>query len=346
MSAQKDTRHLSPVEQELLRKKAVDMVLTGMKQVQVARLLGVSAWSVSQWCKQVRERGQKSLESKKRGTRTPNILLKPNQEKAIIRTIYQKHPEQEGLPFTLWTREAIQELTQKKYRTFLALRTLSDYLRRWRMTPKVPVAKAYQQKPAVVKKWLEEEYPRIKARAKKEKALIYWGDEMGLRSDHNAGRSFSLKGQTPTVLRTGDRFSCNMISVISNSGKLYFSVFQGSFVIPIYLAFLSRLIRQNKGRKVFLIVDGHSVHRGKAVQSWLKDHIKQIECFFLPGYSPELNPDELLNQEIKSTVFKTKRPREERDLKALLQRKLYQIQKDSTKIRNYFNAPLVRYAAA
>ena len=123
-------------------------------------------------------------------------------------------------------------------------------------------------------------------------------------------------------------------------------MFQGSFVIPIYLAFLSRLIRQNKGRKVFLIVDGHSVHRGKAVQSWLKDHIKQIECFFLPGYSPELNPDELLNQEIKSTVFKTKRPREERDLKALLQRKLYQIQKDSTKIRNYFNAPLVRYAAA
>jgi len=346
MCAQQDTRHLSPVEQELLRKKAVDMVFTGMKKVQVARLLGVSRWSVIQWSKKAGKRGRKSLESKKRGTKTPNHLLNASQKKVITRTICQKHPEQEGLSFSLWTREAIQELIWNKYHIRPALRTLTDYLRQWRMTPQKPVTKAYQQKPEVVKKWLEEEYPRIKAKAKKAKALIYWGDEMGLRSDHNAGRSFSLKGQTPTVLRTGDRFSCNMISVISNSGKLYFSVFQGSFVIPIYLAFLSRLIRQNKGRKVFLIVDGHSVHRGKAVQSWLKEHIKQIECFFLPGYSPELNPDELLNQEIKSTVFKTKRPREERDLKALLQSKLYQIQKDSTKIQAYFKTPLVSYAAA
>jgi transposase len=346
MSTQQDTHHLSPAEQELLRKKAVDMVISGMKQVQVSRLLGVSAWSVSQWCKQVREKGKKGLNGRKRGTRTPNILLKPNQEKAIIRIICQRHPNEEGLPFTLWTREAIQQLIWKKYRILPALRTLTDYLKRWRMTPKAPVTKAYEQKAEAVRQWLEEEYPRIKAKAKREKALIYWQDEMGLRSDHIAGRSFSPIGRTPATLKSGNRFSCNMISAISNSGKLYFSVFAGSFVTSVYLGFLSRLIRQNKGQKAILIIDGHPVHRGKAVQNWLKEHVKQIECFFLPGYSPELNPDELLNQEIKSTVFKEKRPRNKGDLKALLEKKLYQIQKDSTKIRAYFNAPLVGYAAA
>jgi transposase len=346
MLAQEDTRHLSPIEQEVLRKKAVDMVLTGMKKVQVARLLGVSAWSVSQWSKQVRQKGRKSLDSRKRGTRTPNSLLNANQEKAIIRTICQKHPEQEGLPFALWTREAIQKLCWNKYRIRPALRTLTDYLRRWKMTPQKPVAKAYEQKPEAVRKWLEEEYPCIKAKATKEKALIYWQDEMGLRSDHSAGRSFSLKGNAPTVQRSGKRFSCNMISAISNAGKLYFSIFDGSFTIPIYLDFLSRLILQNKGRKVILIIDGHPVHRAKAVKEWLEKNVKWIECFFLPGYSPELNPDELLNQEIKSTVFKTKRPRYQGDLKALLKRKLCQIQKDSAKIQAYFDAPLVHYAAA
>ena len=346
MSTQQDTRHLSPAGQELLRKKAVAMVSTGMKQVQVSRLLGVSEWSISQWLKQVRQKGEKSLNSRKRGTRTPNILLKPSQEKAIIRTICQSHPDEEGLPFTLWTREAIQQLIWKRYRILPALRTLTDYLRRWGMTPKAPVAKAYEQKAEAVRQWLEEEYPRIKAKAKRENALIYWQDEMGLRSDHLAGRSFSPIGKTSGTKKSGNRFSCNMNSASSHSGKMYFSEFTGSFVTSVYLGFLSRLIRQNKGRKVILIIDGHPVHRGKAVQSWLKEHVKQIECFFLPGYSPELNPDELLNQEIKATVFEEKRPRNKGDLKALLEKKLYQIQKDSTKIRAYFNAPLVRYAAA
>jgi len=346
MSAQQDARHLSPMEQEVLRKEAVDLVSTGMKKVQVARLLGVSSWSVSQWCGKIKKSGRKSLNSRKRGTRTPNMLLTPNQEKAIIRVICQKHPEQEGLPFALWTREAIQKLIWNKYRIQPAIRTMTDYLKRWKMTCQKPVAKAYEQKPEAVRQWLEEEYPRIKDKAKKEKAVIYWGDEMGLRSDHAAGRGFSPKGKTPTVMRTGNRYSCNMISAINNLGKLYFSVFQGSFSTPVYLDFLSRLIRQNKGRKVILIIDGHPVHKSRETQNWLKQHIKQIECFFLPGYSPELNPDELLNQEIKSTVFKTKRPKEKGDLKTLLERKLYQIQKDSTKIQAYFKTPFVCYAAA
>jgi transposase len=346
MLAQQDSRHLSLTEQEIIRKKAVDSVLSGMKQVEVARVYGVSEWSVSQWMQQYRKSGKKGLTNHKRGTRSPNRLLEPRQTSAIRRIIEKKHPEQEGLPFSLWTREAVQKLIWKKYQIRPALRTLTDYLRNWGMTPQKPLAKAYEQNPKAIEQWLQEDYPKIKAKANQEKALIYWCDEMGLRSDHVSGRSYSPKGKTPVVIKSGKRFSCNMISAISNLGKLYFSVFEGSFVIPIYLDFLTRLIRQNKGRKVILIVDGHPVHRAKAVKEWLKEQINSIEVFYIPGYSPELNPDELLNQEIKATVFQKKHPRNKGELKALLKSKLYEIQKDPRKVESFFKAKLVLYAAA
>jgi len=346
MSAQQDTHRLSPSEPEVIRQKAVDLVLTGKKQVQAAKLLGVSDWSVGQWMKKYRQKGRKSLENRKRGTHTPNTLLKPNQERVIYQTVCERHPDEEGLPFSLWTREAIQKLIFKKYGIQAALRTMTDYLKRWGMTPQKPVAKAYEQKPESVRRWLEEEYPQIKARAKKEKGLIFWEDEMGLRSDHVSGRSFSPKGKTPVLEKTGKRFSYNMISAINNSGRLHFSIFGGSFNTPVYLRFLARLIRQHHGKKVFLIVDGHPVHRGTTVQTWLQEHVNQIECFYLPGYSPDLNPDEFLNNDIKETLFKAGYPRDEKNLKAMLKGKLYQIQKDSARIVNFFKAPSVLYAAA
>ena len=239
-----------------------------------------------------------------------------------------------------------EKLIEKQFGIKIAIRTVGDYLHRWGMTPQKPVSKAYQQNPEAVKRWLEEEYPEIQRKAKQEKAIIFWGDEMGLRSDHVAGKSYSPKGKKPELLKTGDRFSCNMISAVSNVGKLYFSVFQGSFVIPIYLNFLKRLIRQNAGRKVILIVDGHPVHKAIAVKEWLSLHVNEIEVYLLPGYSPELNPDELLNQDLKSNVFKQKRPRSKKDLKTLLKAKLYEIQKRPEKIRSYFKGRHVLYAAA
>jgi hypothetical protein len=192
---------------------------------------------------------------------------------------------------------------------------------------------------------LEQEYPAIEAKAKAEKGLIYWGDEMGLRSDHQAGRSFSPTGKTPVVKVSGNRFRCNMISALSNRGQLAFSVFEGSFVIAVFLTFLQRLIQHAKGRKVFLIVDGHPVHRAKSVKEWLANKAPLIELFYLPGYSPERNPDELLNQELKATIYASGRPTSKNDLKRKLKAKLYSIQKQPDKIRAYFKKHSVRYAA-
>ena len=347
MSQSFDNRHLSPEQQEILRQKAVAAVLAGEKQVQVARTLGVSTWSVCQWVKRANEKGVASLKAKKRGGRKP-AFLKPWQAAGIVGIIRERYPEQLKLPlpYVLWTREAVQQLIFQKYKIQLALRTISDYLARWGMTPQKPVKSAYEQNPEAVKLWLEQEYPDIQARAQKEKGLIFWADEMGLRSDHTAGRGFSPKGVKPILTKTGNRFGCNMISAVSNLGKLYFSVFEGNFVIAIFLDFLQRMLQQNKGRKVFLILDGHPVHKAKAVKQWLQGKESLIELFILPGYSPERNPDELLNQELKATVFRHKRPKNRNELKALLRKRLYEIQKNPQKIQSYFKAKLTAYAAA
>ena len=344
MREKTDARSLSPEQQELLRLKAVDMLKEGMKQVEIARLLDVHKDTVGRWAKKVRAKGKKSLARRKKGGPPPTRLTAP-QSRWICQQIEEKHPEQLKLPFALWTREAIAALIRQKYGLVIPLRTLTDYLRRWGFTAQKPARQAIEQKPEAVRKWLEEEYPAIEAKAKAENGLIYWGDEMGLRSDHQAGRSFSPKGKTPVVKVSGNRFRCNMISALTNRGQLAFSIFEGNFVVPVFLGFLARLIRHAKDRKVFLIVDGHPVHKARLVKEWLADKSALLELFYLPGYSPDRNPDELLNQELKATVYAAGRPTCKNDLKGKLRAKLYSIQKQPHKIQAYFQKPSVSYAA-
>ena len=344
MRAIRDARSLSQEQQELLRRKAVSMVLSGTKQVEVADLLDIARNSVGRWMKRFKLGGQKAIAKRKRG-KAPTPKLNKTQESNICRLIQDKHPEQLKLPFALWTREAVRELILKKYGIQIAVRTMGSYLKKWGFTPQKPVRQAIEQNNEKVNQWLKEEYPAIEARAKQENALIYWEDEMGLRSDHQAGRSYSPRGITPVVKVSGNRFRCNMISALSNKGQLVFSVFEGNFVVPVFLAFLKRLIQYAQGRKLFLIADGHPVHKAKEVKAWLSEHTQHLELFFLPGYSPELNPDELLNQELKATVFQQGRPKNKNELKSKLKAKLYSIQKHPGKIKAYFKKDSVCYAA-
>jgi transposase len=344
MEAHFDARKLNQKQQEQLRLNAVAMRFSGIKRVDVALRLGVNPDTVSRWTKAAKQ-GKKALLQKKRGHAGQPKLSKA-QARTICRLIQDHHPEQLKLPFALWTREAIRELVFQKFDIRIAVRTMGTYLRHWGFTPQKPARQAVEQKPETVKQWLQETYPAVEARAKTEKALIFWGDEMGLRSDHQAGRSYSPKGKTPIVKVSGNRFRCNMISALSNKGELMFSVFEGSFVVDIFLRFLQRMLKQMKGRKVFLVVDGHPVHKAKLVKAWLEERKNLIELFFLPGYSPELNPDELLNQDLKATVFEKGRPKNKQDLKSKLKAKLHSIQKQPHKVKAYFQKQAVRYAAA
>jgi transposase len=197
-----------------------------------------------------------------------------------------------------------------------------------------------------VARWLATEFPAIRAQAKREGGMVLWLDEMGIRSDAAAGRSWAPVGQTPVMKRTGKRFRVNMISAVSNAGMLRFRLFTGSFRGPVFIDFLRRLLRDCGGRKVHLIVDGHPVHRAKAVSAWVGRHGDQVELHFLPGYSPELNPVELLNHDVKANAAGRRRPRSAKELRHELYGYLRRRQRQPQVLVRFFDYPTTRYAAA
>jgi transposase len=342
-----DARSLSPEAKEALRKRAVAAYLTGkVTQAEVATLFGIHRSALTKWLATYRKDGSDALTARRKGpAKGTRMLLKAKQAEQIKQLIVGKCPEQLKLPFYLWTREAAQELIWRKCGVKVSINTVGNYLRAWGFTPQKPMRRAYEQNSAAVQRWLQEEYPAIARRAKREKALIYWGDEMGMRSDDQVGRSYGLKGKTPIIPGTGQRFRCNMISAITNQGHLCFQVFEGSFKVKLFLGFLRRLIKQAK-RKVFLIVDGHSVHRAKLVQAWREQHKAELEIVYLPTYSPELNPGEMLNQDVKSNALGSRRSKSVVEMKADIRGYLFSTQKRPDVIQNFFQERHVRYAMA
>jgi transposase len=267
-----------------------------------------------------------------------------HQAATVVRLITNRCPDQLQLPFVLWTREAVQHLLATRIGVHVSVWTVGRYLRRWKLTPQKPLRRAYEQNPVAVQCWLDEEYPAIRAMAKREQAEIHWGDEMGLRSDHQVGRSYGRRGHTPVIPGTGQRFRCNMISTITNRGTLTFMVFRQRFTSLVLLTFLRRLLRQRK-RPIFLIVDWHPVHKARKVQDWVKTHQTRLRLFYLPKYSPELNPDELLNQDVKSNAVGRRRPQSLTDMEADVRGYLRSTQRYPAVVKSYFREKHVAYAA-
>jgi len=259
--------------------------------------------------------------------------------------LVDKTPDQLKLPFALWTRKAVQEAIAQHYGVKLPIRTVGEYLHRWGFTPQKPVKRAYEQQPERVKKWLDEEYPSIALKAHEEGAEILWGDETGISSEDNRGRGYAPKGQTPVVYGPGKRFSASMISAINNQGKLQFMVYEGGLRVETFLRFLRRVIKDVK-RKIFIIVDNLRVHHARKVQKWVEKHKDRIEIFFLPPYSPEHNPDEYMNQDVKAHLRKKPMPHSDRELKSGLRSYMRRLQWKTDKVAHFFDHELVRYAKA
>jgi transposase len=339
-----DARKLAPSAQEAIRRKAVAAVNAGTSQTRAAEVFGVAQKTIWMWVKAFRAGGPEALEARKRGPKGEGTRLKGWQAATIANLVRDRHPEQLKLPFVLWTAGAVRQLIQRKFKVRVSDRTVRRYLARWGFTPQKPVRRAYERNDAAVKRWLEEEYPAIRAAAKRQKALIYWADAMGVRSDHQAGRSSAPQGKTPAVPGTGQRFGCNVVSAVTNRGHLSFMVFKRGFTASVFLQFLGRLVKQAR-RKVFVIVDKHPVHRSKKVQAWLAAHAAHIRLFFLPGYSPDLNPDEMLNQDVKTNAVGRKRARHRAQLMAHVRRYLDRRKANPEMVKRYFHEPSVRYAA-
>lgn len=343
-----DARSWSQETQERVRLLAVAAIDRGLTYAAAGELYGVTPDAVGRWYRAYLAEGDEVLAARRRGRRAgEQMVLTEEQQERVKKAIEGGCPDQYMLEFCLWTREAVRELIARWFGVELAVRTIGDYLARWNFTPQRPVQRAYEQNPEAVDRWLNEDYPALVKRARRENALIMWQDEMGLRSDDTGGRSFSPAGKTPVVRKTGRRFSVNLIHAVGNRGELSFRVFEGRFNAKVFIDFLDRLIRNRRdGRKIILIVDGHPVHRAKKVTEWVTARKDRIELIFLPGYSPELNPAEVANHDFKAFVLTRNRPRTKTELTDLVRSHLHRRQKQPGIVKNFFLERHVRYAIA
>lgn len=340
-----DARKLPPGIQEEKRKLAIRLYKKNLTYKEIADVIEVHFETIGKWVRAYRANGFKAIESQRRGTKIgSNKKLTPDQEKMIQHLIVDKTPDQLKMVYALWTRKAVMEIIKEKTGVKIAIRTVGDYLSKWGFTPQKPLKNAYEQSPANVKKWLNDDYPEIKSRARKENAEIYWGDETGLRNDCQHGRGYSPKGKTPVIRLSAKRASTNMISAITNQGKVRFQIYDGRMNADQLIDFLKRLIKDAK-RKVILILDNLRVHHAKLVKEWLTKNTDKIEIFYLPAYSPEMNPDEYLNCDLKAGVHSKSPARNQKQLKSKVLSHMRMLQKRPDRVAKYFRHPKIAYAA-
>ena len=274
-----------------------------------------------------------------------NARLGRSRKPSCSSIICDKTPDQFKLTFALWTRQAVQELIKVRWGIAMPIRTVGEYLKRWGFTPQKPLKRAYEQRPVEVQRCLDEQYPAIEARAKREGDEIHCGDETGLRSDSQHGRSYAPKGKTPAIRLSAKRVSMNMISSVTNQGKVRFMLFRNGMTAQLPIKFMTRLIH-DADRKVFLILDNLRVHHARKVKAWLNDRTDEIEVFYLPAYSPELNPDEYLNCDLKAGVHGKPPARNRKELAKRVIGHMRKLQKLPTRVASYFKHPKIAYAAA
>lgn len=340
-----DFRSVGSSTRKEIRKRAIKMIAKGVQKKKVAEIFGVNPNSITNWVKKHKVLGLKGLVDNKRGVKSEDVkLLTARQEKEVQKMILDTMPDQLKLPYSLWTRKAVKELVEREYGITMAINTMGDYLRSWGYSPQKPKKKAYEQCSKKVQKWLEEEYPAIKERAKNEGAEIQWGDETGVRNNSQHGRSYAPKGRTPVKKSMAKRFSVNMISTVTNQGKVEFMIYSGSMNADRLIKFMKQLIK-GKARKTFLILDNLRVHHGNIVKQWVEENKSKIGIFHLPSYSPEKNPDEYLNCDLKYGLSEKPAPRNEEQLKNNVQNHMKMLQENQQRVIKYFNHKDIEYAA-
>lgn len=340
-----DARKLSTDAQQQLRYQVIRLRKQGRTHKEISAITGVNRSTCSTWWTLYQSEGKKALKIQKRGRPTGSCRkLDLEQEKEVQKAICDKCPDQLKLPFALWTRIAVRQLINQLWGMDIPVRTIGDYLKRWNFTPQKPLKRAYEQNPKAVKKWLKEEYPAIQQKAKQEEAEIHWGDETGLCNDSYHGRSYAPRGKTPAIALSAKCQRVNLISTVTNQGKVRFMIYSERMNAEIFIKFMKRLIK-DADRKILLILDNLRVHHSYKARDWLEQHTDQIEVFFLPSYSPELNPDEYLNCDLKAGVHSGSPARSKGQLKAKALSHLRKLQKMPQRVVKYFKHPKIAYAA-
>jgi transposase len=338
-----DARGLTHEQLTDMRRRAVAAIQRGESPDDVARVFGVNRSSVYGWLSRYRAGGWDALDAGKRGGRRPKLDAKAMQW--VYESVVGTDPRQYRFEFALWTSRMVGELIRTHLGVKLSKASVCRLLNQLGLSAQRPLWRAYQQDRAMVERWMAEVFPAIRERAKREGAQIWFEDEAGVRSDAHAGTTWAPRGHTPVVSSTGARFGINIISAVSQRGDFRFMCVEGRVNASVFLEFLRRLVH-NAPCKVFLIVDGHPVHKAKMVRDYVAAVSDWLELFFLPPYAPELNPDELVWNDLKNHAIGRQSIKGPDQLKRAVISFLRYLQRTPDRVRSYFRAPTTRYAAA
>jgi transposase len=317
-----------------------------LSQATIAAALGVARAAACRWWNAYTQGGLDALPGERTGRPVGSGRHLDDTQARHLQALLDQHtPDQLGIAAPLWARRAVRDLIHRAYGFWMPVRTVGAYLRRWGYTSKRPRRHARDQDPAEVRAWLGSTYPEIEARAAREGATIPWGDETGLTGNDHPGRGYARVGQTPTSPVSADRARLNVLSTVTSAGERHFQVYAGMMTAALFVAFLERLVA-GAARKVFLIVDPLPAHVAAAVQDWVWGHDDRIELFTLPVKTPELNPVEYLNNDVKTNIYATGLPKDRQELRAKLEGFRHTLASLPDRTTSYFMHPMTRYAAA
>jgi len=336
-----DGRKLDHKTLEHLRKLAVRRVQDGERPSEVSKSLGFCRTTIYKWLRAFDRGGEAVLASRKAKGPTPK--LKNKQKAQVARWIIGKDPRQFGFDFGLWTRQIVAELIKERFGVSLTLPSVGRLLTSLDITPQKPLRRAYERDEAAVLEWKQKTYPKLRQRARRRGADIFFLDEAGVRSDSPLGRSYGLKGRTPVLKTSGKRQQVNAISALSARGGFWFALYHGKLNAALFIAFLAGFL---KGRKkpVFLVVDGLPAHKAKSVAKYVQSLKGKLELHFLPPYAPDLNPDEFVWQHLKQNGTSKKPLKKDEPLKQRVSDDLAAIKKNKALLKSFFTAESVAYA--
>ncbi len=336
-----DGRKLDHHTLEAMRLKAMKALSEGQTVANVAAVLGMNVSTIFRWRADFADGGEDALLAKPIPGRPPKVT--DEEMRWIAQAVKDNTPQEFGFAFGLWTLSLIRELIKREFGKSLVLESVRRIMKLLGFSAQKPLYQAWQQDAALVEKWEAETYPTIKEAAHAEGATIYFADEAGIRSDYHTGTTWGRVGETPVAVATGSRFSFNMISAVSPRGDFRFMMYEGSGTAIIFMEFLKRLMI-GATKPVYVVVDGHSIHKAKLVMKYVDSLNGNLKIFYLPPYSPHLNPDEQVWAHVKRQVSK-QFVQDKDDMKKLALGALRRIQKLPAMVKSFFQQQECRYAS-